>query len=141
MATSTVPVVLNAIVVALDANASLDNVQVSYGHPGRDLEREAVWLAGTDNDAGWAMLGARKRDETYSLLGAVFAHSVSGTQKQATDRAFVLFGVVEDVLRANVTVSGNVIQAEVKPRQYTPGQDDEGRYAIIEFSIDVLARI
>lgn len=97
---STVPTVRSALLVALGARAALAAVQVSYSHPGQAIEPESVYLGAArgSDEIPVIRAGRKKRQESYTL--DVFFDVVADgpTGQEASERAWTLFGELEDLL-------------------------------------------
>jgi hypothetical protein len=97
---STVPIVRAALFTALAARPALVGVQVAYSHPGQAVEAEAVYLGAArgSDDVPVVRAGRKKRQESYTL--DVFFDVVADgpTGQEASERAWTLFGELEDLL-------------------------------------------
>lgn len=95
---STVPTVRAAVFAALTAR--LAGVQVGYSHPGSAIEAEAVYLGAArgSDEVPVVRAGRKKRQESYTL--DVFFDVVADgpTGQEASERAWTLFGELEDLL-------------------------------------------
>lgn len=147
---STLPAAKSYVVGKIRALAGFqptapNGVAVSYGHPGKLLEREHVWIGGTTIQHEWGPLGRYSKNETYQLKGFVLVDDPGGTQQAVTERAFAIFGPIELAFRtaAEISLGGiqGVIDVNVRPTGLFEGVLDEGRQALIEFDLDVNARI
>lgn len=110
--TSRIPVVKAAIVELLEEAFSGQDVQVSYGHPGRDVQTEFVFVGdNADWDTEWASLGAQSRREKFALQLVV--NALGSTQQEATERMFYLFSIAENTLTdpANHTLDSALVMA------------------------------
>jgi hypothetical protein len=97
---STVPTVRAALVTALAARPALTGVQVAHSHPGAAVEVESVYLGrarGSDN-VPVMRAGRKRRQESYTV--DVFFDVVGDgpTGQDASERAWTLFGELEDLL-------------------------------------------
>lgn len=146
MATSTFPAVKAALVSTIDTATDAD-IQVNYGHPGKHLEDESVVVGDMDDgDQAWASLGARSREEQYSIKVDFLILKAFTTQQEATERAFDVLADVETALRANVTlgVAGKRVEVQMVPRQLVEGVVDDnglGFGAVLRTVARVTARI
>lgn len=143
MATSSIPRVKARLVERLDAAEwSGDRPQITYGWP-RDEQRELVCIGGTiESEQRWVALGGRQRDEDYGLQVIVTVRRPGLSQTQATDRAFVLLGVIEDVLRADPTLGlDELFAVEVAQPRLAEAPDVEGFIAQVVTAVRVRARI
>jgi len=147
MAASTIPAVKAAFVTAIAANAAFSGVQVTYGHPGRNAEREFVFVGGTSTaNQEWATLGAGQRSEEYALELFVSVLQPGADQRDVTERAFVLFAAIEALLRADpslgLALTGvKALRVQLRPRRLIEGPVDDGRLGEIHADLVVDARI
>jgi hypothetical protein len=146
MATSTFPAVKAALVAAL-ATAETP-LQVSYGHPGtKYLEDEAIVVGDSDDmDQEWGLLGARGRDEKYSIKLEILVFKAYPSQQEATERAFTILAAVETTLRSNINlgVAARRVEAQIAPRQLVEFFIDNkgvGWGSILRCDVRVKARI
>jgi hypothetical protein len=97
---STVPTVRAALVAALAARPALAGVDVGHSHPGAAIEPEAVYLgrARGSDEVPVMRAGRKRRQESYTL--DVFFDVVADgpTGREASERAWALFGELEDLL-------------------------------------------
>lgn len=146
---STVPDVIDAL---LDTTWA---VKMFEAWPGPDAEREMIVLGG---DAGetveWnnysiptIQAGRKQRQEEYSLLFAVYVGG-EGTKptapKVARDRAFEIFGSIEDTAANDVTLGTDfqLLQWAVSaPRTAMPRVFERGWMYRIEGAFEVHARL
>lgn len=142
MATSTVPAVITALhelLVAADWPVRVPSITV--GLP-RQAEREMVMIGDVVGDQEWAAIGGSRRDEDYTLDLYVVVLWPGYTQLEALTRAWELYAVVEDVLRANPGVGGpGVMFSEVKRPSGAMSVDDEGYAYQITSGVRTRARI
>lgn len=144
MATSSIPRVKARLVERLDAAEwPGDRPQVTYGWP-RDEQRELVAVVGTSerSEQTTAALGGRSRNEDYGLQVIITVQNPGLTQQQATERAFELLGVVEDVLRDDPTLGlGGLFVAEIDQPDLREAPAAEGYVAQVLARVRVRARI
>lgn len=143
MSSSSVPTVKAALVELLEAASwPAPRPAVSYGWP-REVPREIVQVGGTtQGEQTWAAFGTRKRDETYRLEIAVQVIHPGQSQRAATERAFALLAVIEDVLRDHPTLGlADTLVAEIANPQLREGPEIEGYAAVVTAGIGVRARI
>jgi hypothetical protein len=142
--TSSIPRVKSAIVDLLTQQVyNGDDVRVVYGRP-RDMEREQVIVGDTSlSDQHWAALGDRARQEDYEIELIVRVTTPGMSQKEATERAFEIFGTVELALRGLPALGVfGVSYAHISTPLLLEGVwDNQGYAAIINASIMVSARI
>jgi hypothetical protein len=144
MATSSIPRVKARLVELLDAaDWPDDRPKVSYGWT-RDPVRELVVVGGTieRGDQTFVALAGRKRDEDYGLRVLINVTNPGMDQQAATERAFDLLGVVEDVVRADPKLGlDEVIAAQINQVELNEAPDVEGFVAQVIAAVRVRARI
>ncbi|MEZ5236812.1 MAG: hypothetical protein R2749_29585 [Acidimicrobiales bacterium] len=141
--TWSVLLVKDAVIALLDAATwPGSKPQISFGIP-RTIEREAIVVGGTTNsDQDWSLLGGRRRQEDYYLQ--LWINVEHTTQREATERAVEILGVVETALRATPNLGGVLPVgqwAEIRNPLLTEGPGTESYEAEISFDIHVKARI
>lgn len=144
MATSSIPRVKARLVELLDgAQFPGDRPTVSYGWP-RDPTRELVAVTQTieRTEQTWVALGGKKRDEDYGLQVIITVENPGMTQQQATERAFMLLGVLEDLLRDDPRMGlDEVIAVEVDQPDLREAPTKEGFVSQVLTRVRVRARI
>ena len=88
--------------------------------------------------------GVEKRRELLRVDGFVFAHKPGAGDTiaaSAEDRALTIFASVESKLRSDPTISSAVFHAELGDIDSRPGVDTEGRYTVLEFTIDAQSHL
>lgn len=142
MATSTVPAVITALHrLLVDADWPLRIPSVTVGLP-RQAEREMVIIGDVNGDQEWASIGTSRRDEDYTVDLFVVVLWPGYDQVEAMSRAWELFGVVEDVIRANPGAGGTgVMWSEVKRPSGASSVDDEGYAYQITSGVRTRARV
>ncbi len=138
MATSTIPTLKANLVTQLAARAGLAGVQISYGPPLPNPQREYIWIGdviGTQEYA--AMAAPNQRHESYDLQVIIAVLREGVDSKAADDRCFALFGELESQLRGDVTVAGAVTEAHVATLKLSEfvAPDDMNRTA--QLTVDV----
>lgn len=102
---STVPTVKARLVTVLAA--ALPTVQVEYSHPGGAIETEAFYLGavrGSDDIPVMNGPARKKRDESYTVDVWCEAQKSGATSQEAEERAWELFGSLEDILANDMTL-------------------------------------
>ena len=142
MATSTVPATLTALRrLLVEADWPLRIPSVSLGLP-RQVEREMVIVGDVAGDQEWASIGGGRRDEEYSVDLYVVVLWPGYDALESMTRAWDLWAVVEDLVRANPGAGGaGVMWSEVKRPTGTTSVDDEGYAYQISSGVRVRARI
>lgn len=142
MATSTVPAVITALhrlLVDADWPMRIPSVMVGLF---RQAEWEMVIIGDVNGDQEWASIGASRRDEDYTLDLFVVVLWPGYDQLEALTRAWELYAVVENVVRANPGAGGpGVMWSEVRRPNGTSSVDDEGYAYQISSGVRTRARI
>jgi hypothetical protein len=149
---SSIPGVVDAVLAMLRARPELAApVEVWDGFPRRPItDLDLVAVGGKDEPTAdgtqdAVVLGNRRRDERYTLR--VYCSSSRGTadQKVTRDRAFALMAAAEDGLRADSTLGGRVMSAQVGGRialqQTDADTAADGSFAEVSFDVSIRARI
>lgn len=104
--TSTAPTFRAALLAALQARAALAAVPTFYSHPLDTIEHEAIYLGEVRGDSNIPVLRAsrKKREERYTLDVWFDVAAVGPDAQTASERAWALFGELEDVLAEDPTV-------------------------------------
>ncbi len=146
MRSSTVPAFKQALVDALAAATWPGDVpQICYGPP-RAGTREDVIVGDTAQEGGadreWAAIGNRSIDEAYALNLAVIVTTPGRTCKAATERAFEIFDVIQDVIRTTpgLGVVGVTVSSIAQP-EHLESLTDEGFVVELDSAVRVQARI
>lgn len=142
MATSTVTAFKAALLSRLQARAGLSGVQVTYGWPNGQVQRESIMLGGVSGTQEFRTVGATQKMEEYSLTTYITViREGSGLQQNADERALALMAEVEAELRSDLTVNNTVLTAQVARFDLEPMASAESREARLTVTIDVIARI
>lgn len=106
MATSSAPTFRAALLAALQARPALAQVQVAYSHPGDTVDHEAIYLGELRGDSNIPVIRAarKKREERYALDVWFDVAAVGPDAQTASERAWALFGELEDLLAEDPTV-------------------------------------
>ena len=111
MASTTIYSVKAALLTKLQADATLSDIQVTYGDPGGAARREHVFIgditAGGQDPESLAS-GRRRRIESYTLDVIVSVQSKPQGLQENEQRAFVLAAAVENVVADYPTLSDTV---------------------------------
>jgi hypothetical protein len=156
MATSAVPHAITQLITILRARPELqEDVVVLDGPPAEDVSRIDViavgWSAEGDQAVELAQnfnaAGARTRNEDFAIHGVIDVWIGDPDISIVRARAFELFGVIEDAIRASgpnptaPTLNGAVLWAHLTNgalRQYFA---DQGARAALGFTVTCHARI
>lgn len=148
--TSSVPAVTDAVIGVLTAAVGFD---VFEAWPGPEATAEMVFLSGVEWDeyrVPTIKTGRKARQEDYRLkfeVWVVLAEDTSpGRPKVSRDRAFELFGLVEDAFSEDPSVglgyAANSIQwALAAPSDAGPIKFDNGHAYQIKGAVEVHARL
>lgn len=95
-----------ALLAALQAKPALSQVQTSYSHPGDAREDESIYLGELRGSSEVPVLRAsrKKREERYTLDVWIDVDAVGPDAQTASERAWALFGELEDVLADDPSV-------------------------------------
>jgi hypothetical protein len=93
----------------------------------------------------WGSIGRGQRVENYTIAGTIECwRPYAGAQKEVRDEAFAILAVLEDELRADPSLGGIVISAQVGQVELsitTEEEVDKGRRASVTFEIEVNNRL
>lgn len=154
MATSRVPVALDALLAILRARPALADVAVvdGQGTVNSTTKRRIHigWAPAAETSVSLAQefnaAGARTRDESFTISGYAEARTGDKDPKVARDAAFALLGEVELALRASEaepeapTLLGTVLWAHLTTGDLVQSTVD-GTVAGVDFAVTCQARI
>lgn len=142
MTASAIPGFLDALVPLLKAAPALAGWIVVDGPALENTSRPDVLAVGISTedlsvetektDVG---LGPRRERADVTCMALSWTGDAALAPRRA--QAFAAMSAVEDVLRADPTVTGTVTRARVMGAVYTPGRDAKGCGASVEFRIRV----
>lgn len=149
---SAIPATLDALVDLLQARPALTGLQITSAALNLDhTEPESIQLIEVESEAGWAGMGRRTRDEAFTIKGAlwVLRHDAGeAVVRGARDRAYALLdevgACVHEDLRGSPGGTPGVTIVTAQLARHTLKQlihGDGGRSEIVEFEIDVTARL
>lgn len=143
MSTSAQPGAKAQLLTTLQAQDALSGVQITYGHPGKNLKDEIIMLGNMKGQQDTVGLGGGHRHETTQLDVIVEVVHKGWTQQQVTERAYVLMGHVEDAIRADQTLSGvaNIDAQVTGPLALSEIFTPDGWGANLTFNVQIRARI
>lgn len=113
----------------------------------KDTGHEAVILGPVNGDGqSWSAIGARTRDEVFSIDIFILGTWPGLDPDEATVRAWALWAVVADVLAEAVTTSPiatdvGAWNAELKSPRGIPTEEDHGAGYVIESAVRFTARL
>ncbi len=147
MAGSTVP---SAIRNLLDALEAVDaTAWAGHAPPAIELgidgdSTEMVTLGIVDGDEEWVALGSNKRDEQFDVDLFVIVRTPGLTPLEALDRAWHLWGVVDDAITARaqeLAQSSGAMWAQMKrPRGVPTVEGTEGAGYVVQSAVRFRAR-
>lgn len=142
--TSALPDLLDALQDALASRPGLADVAVLSGPADADdLGKEYVTLALLNPPVAlpqrYAGMNVQYKKEDLRIRCECRANQPGKGEdnlRLARRRVFAIFGEVEDELRTNPTLGLPAVDvAQVEDAEFQQGADDQGRIAVIEFSI------
>lgn len=140
---SNAPTYKAALVAAVQADSVLvsSQTQILYGASPRTIEHESIEFGNIEYSPveDWAALGARRKDETFSITVYVLVTTEGLTQQEATERVYVLLGRVETVMRSNIQLNG-VHWSALVPDEVAEQPSDTGYMAMAKAQVVVFAR-
>lgn len=151
MSLSRIPTVLDALVALL--TPGLAPVPVWDGPVPTGDFADALYLGYDADPLGerqaassttkWAGVGAKKRDETIVITGAVVAISGDGIAKDARDRAYAVLATAEQLLRNDPSMAQPppFVASISNTQLFWEWLEDAGLQARLAFQIDVETRV
>lgn len=122
---SSAPAVKAKLIQLLQARTGLAGVQVSWAHPGKNLERESIFFGRVRGTDQWSGLGNHTRLEDY-IADVVVMVVEPGTDAQATEeRLWELYAEVETQLQENPTL-GDTVNFQVELSRFEQETYEEG---------------
>lgn len=115
---SSIPACKTAVLAILAARSGLTGVKLTRTGPTKDSDFaaspgndvELIFLGRSENQTDWAELGTGRRTETYLLDITVWAEKWGDDPQTVEERAFALWGEVEDALRTDIRASPSVLR-------------------------------
>lgn len=110
---------------------------------GYDGDPDGEFQAIANHVQSWASLGAKKRNESFSIICAVCVLLGDDIVKVARDKGYAMLAQVEDALRADPSVGQlSPFVASIKPSVAFTEPTENGMQVRIPFTIDVeIARV
>lgn len=147
MATTSIRTTAKAAVVTVLA-AALPGKQVVYGWPGKDFERDCVYVLGPFEAAVTfpvEMAGRKMRDDIFVLTVEFFTDVEGGTIKEAEQRVEAMYVAAENVFAADQTLSNldGVIDVLYGPDVLGPNSsyNQQGAQAVMTVPITIHSRL
>ncbi len=136
----------------------LPDFQISYGQPDTDyMQHRAMWCYGVEGaqypNAKGATRVRRREDLSFSWTIGVLVEGAT-LQEEADEIALRAFAVAENTLAANPRLTAptdehgeltgpdlGVAAVSIGEWELSGGQHDRGRVAVLDFTVDVMARL
>lgn len=121
-----------ALATMIQASPSIGTLLVKVGTP-VDYGPENVYVASEVNEwnASYAVSGVRAKDETFVLRVGILVTRLGTEFLPARDRVKALGEIVEDVIAADRTLSGNVELAVIERAELDDMMLDERRRGVL----------
>lgn len=132
---TTAPRVKRALVAAIGQHPTFRNRQVSVSHPGAEIERESVFLAGVRNTEVARSLGKAHRRESLVVEVAVVCEVLGSDLDEVEDRAWAMVAGVEESVAQDSTLGGVALMAEVQGFEQRSFNGPER--SVIEVTVEV----
>lgn len=145
MAGTTAPTIKTKLVALLAERPALADVQVTYGFPGRSVERDSIWLGRVDavNEIAGMRAGTKSRNEEYSIEVVCAAMRLGENAEEAELRVTALAKQVEEEVADDPRLGlGDVVYStRVRDWNLDGGLIDEGYLAILTIRLECNARL
>jgi hypothetical protein len=143
---SSAPTVKQALIDLLTARTALSNVLITYGWT-REPEVNTISVGRIEyENEEWRALGNRRKEERFYIECHLWVLDKAQTQKEATERAYVLMGEIELQLRETPRITGALGAGyqealwEFDPQAVEEAPGPEGYQSMAEARIHVIAR-
>lgn len=125
--------VQDKVLAALQVQPALSGIQVTKGHPGQHLKREAIWIDRLHFEERAVSLRAtnHKRDQEVTVEIVVRVSKQGNDPGDTRARAYSLADEVEEALRANPTLSGEAFYGGVSGGEVDSFTDTDGRVCAV----------
>lgn len=145
MADSTIPYAIDGLLTLFKTKNGMAKLQIIDGQPTVDLESDYLAIgyssslgipAVSGSQAPYA-IGNLRRIETYDIACEASSFNGSFVMKKARDRAFQIFGYVEEVVRADGTLNASIMFGDIGNIQVEQTQTSKGAVCNVNFTISV----
>lgn len=124
----------------------LDPVPVAYGWPGRNLERDHVWIDRVTGNVEFplAMAGRKSRNDDFTVRVVFQASAPGDSILEADARAEEFYGHLEDLIAGDVSLGtmDGVVHAVLGAVEGPSGElTDEGAVSFVIADVAVKARL
>ncbi len=122
-------------------------VQVTWGDPGGELQREHIWLdAMRPEEQNWTAIGNLQRGTKFELDLRIVVHKRGGDAQEVDERALDLLDAIETYLREDPEIGLSIdgvlaLIIELGGWQLIPVIADDAREAWIAAQVEIIARI
>lgn len=145
MTTTTMAALKASLKTELEARDGLSGVQVSYGQPGTQQRREALWLGATElgsQEIAAFRSGTQRRRESYELHVWVEVSS-KRTPEDSEARAVALMGELEDLVAVDPKVNDvpNLLFVFVNGMEMDTIEGPEGPLTTIDVTLQCEGRL
>lgn len=122
------------LVAVLVARPGLAGVQISRAHPGKDLDRETIWIERVrfGEKAKALSGGSNPRRQTVSVEVIVRVSQEGNDIPGVKDRAYALADEAEEAIRANISLNGAGDFGGVEGGEAECFVDTDGRVAAVQ---------
>lgn len=110
---TTAPRVKHALVEALVNRPEFHTRQVTYGHPGSEMESECCFINSVRGSETARMMGKAHRREELTIELGIVAEVLGSDLVDCEERAWQMFAGVEEALADDSSLGGRVLIAEV----------------------------
>lgn len=136
-----------ALVDLIAALPEFQGVQVTYGHPGVNLERELLYVGNVPTmDTKFATTNARSREETYDLELVLNLRTPGQSEREQDARAEVLLAAVARALKtvpSGTSLNGSLPGgwSSFRPHQVVYGSSTESFETEVRCVVTCVARV
>lgn len=102
-----------ALVEALTNRPEFHNRQVTFGHPGSEMESECCFIVAVRGTETARMMGKAHRREELTVELGILSEVLGSDLVDCEERAWEMFAGVEEALAEDSSLGGRVLIAEV----------------------------
>lgn len=114
-----------ALIDTISRHDTFRNRQVCLSHPGQHMEMECVFIVGVAATEQGRAIGKAYRREVLDISVGILAEVSGDDYEDAEERAWVMFGAIEEVIATDPSLGGLCHFAEITSfdqRAYTGDQ-------------------
>ena len=142
---STIPAAIDGLISALKMDRFLASIPIIDGQPTTDLPKDYLAIGYSDDEGNSvsgsqtpAGLGGLRREEKFTIACEVSSWVGTTVMKTARDRAFLILGNVETVVRNDGTLGGAVAFSDFgQTIEVSQVQTDQGAVVTIRFNVAI----